>query len=330
MKERSKAVFSFLARFGLSVALLGWILSRVDLAKTWEALKGADLLLMGAALLVFFATNAIIFWRWRVFIRALGLTCGTFNAARWFLIGLFCNLFLPTSVGGDVVKGMGLAKATGQSPKVFASIVLDRLAGFTGIVITACVTFAFGRAVVQDTSVLVSIAVMTAVSMLLVTVLFSRRIFYWVGAAFAFWPGLRKGLMELHDDIVLMRGKQVQGLLTVGLSIIAQLVLAFEFYLTARAMHQDIDLVYFVIFSPLVCVATSLPSIGGLGVREVGWVYLLSKVGVHQGVAVGLSLLNFFFMVLIGLLGGLFYVVTLSGGRLQHRQAGPVAGRPAA
>ena len=330
MKEKNKAALSFLARFGLSIALLGWIFSRIDLSKTWEVLKGSDPLLMTVALLVFFAANGIIFWRWRVFIKTLGLECGTFNAARWFLIGLFCNLFLPTSVGGDVVKGMGLAKATGQSPKVFASIVLDRLAGFTGIVVTACAAFAFGRAVVQDSSVLFSIAGMTAVSIFLAVILFSRRIFHWVTAVFTFWPGLKKGLMELHDDIVLMRGKYAQGAWTVGLSIMAQLVLAFEFYLTAKAMHQDIDLVYFVIFSPLVCVATSLPSIGGLGVREVGWVYLLSKVGVHQGVAVGLSLLNFFFMVLVGILGGLFYVVTLSGGRLQYRQAGPAAGRPAA
>ncbi|MBI4310075.1 MAG: hypothetical protein HY591_07080, partial [Candidatus Omnitrophica bacterium] len=65
---------------------------------------------------------------------------------------------------------------------------------------------------------------------------------------------------------------------------------------------------------------TSLPSIGGLGVREFGWVYLLSKVGVPQGVALGLSLINFVFMVLVGLLGGLFYVLTLSLGRVQHHQ----------
>jgi hypothetical protein len=325
-----RRVFGFLVRLFLSVALLVWILSRIDLTKTWEALKGADPWLMSAAFLIFIATNVIIFFRWRVFIKALDLKCNTFDGARWFLIGLFCNLFLPTSVGGDVVKGMGLAKATGQNPKVFASIVLDRLAGFSGIVITACVSFAFGRAVVQDSSVLMSIALMTAVSVLLAVTLFSRRIFYWVASVFVFWPRLKNALMEWHDDILLMRGKQLQGLETVGLSILAQLVLAFEFYVTAKAMHQEIGLVYFVIFSPLVCVATSLPSIGGLGVREVGWVYLLSKVGVHQGVAVGLSLLNFFFMVLVGLCGGIFYVATLSGRRLQRGQAGPGLGRPIA
>ncbi len=320
----------FLLRFGLSAALLGWILHGIDLTKTWQALKGADPWLMSAAFLIFIATNIIIFCRWMVFARALDLKCDTFNGARWFLIGLFCNLFLPTSVGGDVVKGMGLAKATGQNPKVFASIVLDRLAGFSGIVVTACVSFAFGRAVVQDSSVLMSIVLMTAVSVLLAVTLFSRRIFYWVASAFVFWPRLKNALMEWHDDILLMRGKQAQGLETVGLSILAQLVLAFEFYVTAKAMHQNIHLVYFVIFSPLVCVATSLPSIGGLGVREFGWKSLLSKVGVLQEVAVGLSLVNFFFMVVIGLLGGLFYVVTLSGGRLQHRQASPGVGRPIA
>ena len=323
MNQKTKTIFSFLVCLGLSIVLLGWIFSRIDLAKTWQVLKGADPFLMTVAALIFLSTNFIILWRWMVFIKTLGLKCSTFNCARWFFIGLFCNLSPLTSVGGDVIKGMGLSQITGQKPRVFASIVLDRLAGVTGIVITACVSFALGRSVVQSPLVFVSIALMTAVLVLLAVVLFSRRIFHWVGVAFFFWPRLKKGLMELHDDIVLMRGKQVQGLWTIALSIAAQFVLAFEFYLTARAMHQDINLVYFVIFSPLVCVATALPSIGGLGVREVGWVTLLSKVGVSQSVAGGLSLVNSIFVILVGLLGGLFYVVTLPGGRLQYHQTSP-------
>gem|GEM_PF-498449 len=329
VNEKTKQASFFLLCFGLSIVLLGWVLSRIDLAKTWQVLKSSDPFLMSIAAIVFLLTNAMIFWRWTVFIKALDLKCGMFDGARWFLIGLFCNLLPLTSVGGDMVRGLGLSKTTGQRPKVFASIVLDRLSGVAGIVITASVSFAFGRHMIESSLVLVSIFLMTAVLLLLAAVLFSRRIFHWVVAVFSFWPRLKDGLMRLHDDIVLMRGKQIQGLETIGISILAQLVLAFEFYLTAKAMHQEIDLVYFVIFSPLACLAAAMPSIGGLGWRELGWVTLLSKVGVSQSVAGGLSLVNSIFVISTGLLGGLFYVATLSGGRLQRRQAGPGAGGPA-
>ena len=43
-------------------------------------------------------------------------------------------------------------------------------------------------------------------------------------------------------------------------------------------LRKEEGLKYFIIFSPIVCVVSSLPSIGGLGFREIGWVYLLPLV----------------------------------------------------
>ncbi len=327
MKDNLKNVASFFMRFGLSAVLLFWLFTKIDFRHMWEAVKGADANYLIAAGLVYFAINFIILWRWRILMKALGVKVDRMSTMRWFFIGLFCNLFLPSSVGGDVVKGLGLAKITGNKPKVFASIVLDRLSGFAGIVILAAGAFAFGHKLVQDTSVLLAILSMAGVSVLIALVLFSHRIFSFVTTAFERWPKVKDALMRLHYDIVLLKGKQWQGVESILISIGSQLVLAFEFYLTAKGMHQDIDWIYFIIFSPIVCVVTSLPSIGGLGVREIGWVYLLSKVGVHEGVALGLSLINFGFMVLVGLLGGVWYVITLSSRRVQPSQADPSPGR---
>ena len=326
MREQIKNAFSFLLRFGLSAALLVWLFTKIDFKHMWEAVKGSDWRYMTVAGIVFFAINFLILWRWRILMKAVGLKANRWTSTRWFFIGLFCNLFLPSSVGGDVIKGIGLANETGNKPKVFASIVLDRLIGFSGIVILASVAFFFGRAVVQDHAVIIAILSMTFISIALGLILFSHRIFSFTCRAFSSWPKMKQSLMNMHEDIVLLKGKQKQAWETIGISILAQLILAFEFCLTAKGMHQDIGLVYFIIFSPIVCVVTSLPSIGGLGVREIGWVYLLQKVGVHQGVALGLSLINFGFMVLTGLFGGLLYVSTLSARRVQHHSSSPSDG----
>lgn len=320
MKEKAKNLFSFFLRFGLSFILLGWLFTKIDFKHMWEAVKDADLNYIILGFGVFVLTNFIIFWRWVIIIKALDLPAHPFNAMRWFFVALFFNLFLPTSVGGDVVRGIGLGKEVNSKGKVFASIVLDRLAGFTGIVFIASAAFWGGRNIVQDSSIMSSIFIMAGVSITIFIVLFSRRVFKWATHVFSGWPPVKNALVNVHHDLLLMKGKQKEAFYSILLSALAQFVLAFEFYLVAKAMHQDIHLIYFVIFSPLVCVATSLPSIGGLGVREVGWVYLLSKVGVPEGVALGLSLLNFGFMVLVGLMGGLFYVLTLSSRRVQHHK----------
>lgn len=316
MKESLKNTLSLIGRFGLSAALMWWVLSKVDLKHMAEALQGADYGLMFVAFLVVVLTTLIILWRWRILMKSVGLKVGYYHTFRWFFIGQFCNLFLPTSIGGDVVKGIGLANVIGNKPKVFASIVLDRLTGFIGIVLTSVLAFSFGRSIVNDQTVVLSIAAMTVFSVTLAMVLMSQRIFTTLCKVFGFLPKVKNALLRLHDDVILLRSQQRRGLYSIALSVLAQLVLAFAFYITSLAMHQDVNLVYFIIFSPLVCVATALPSIGGLGVREIGWVYLLSKVGVHEGVALGLSLMNFGFTVVIGIFGGLLYVLTLSHRRV--------------
>jgi uncharacterized membrane protein YbhN (UPF0104 family) len=249
---------------------------------------------------------------------------------RWFFIGVFCNLAPISTDGSDVIKGLGLASETGLKPKVFASIVLDRLSGFAGIVILAVAAYFFGHGIIHSKLVVTAIVTLGVVSGVFVIVLFSHRIFSFACKAFSIWPKVKENLMRLHYDIVLLKGKQSKGWEAVFISITAQIVLAVEFYLTAKGVHLNISLVYFIIFSPIVCVVTSLPSIGGLGFREISWVYILPLVGVPKEMAGGISLINSAFTIIAGLLGGLFYVSTLPVGRVQYSNADACPQRPSA
>ena len=324
--ETVKNIFSFLLRFGLSVGLLAWIFSKIDIEHTWSVLKSADLGYLLWAGVVFFLTNLLILLRWDILIKALDLNVSLGTVIKWFFIGLFCNLFLPTSVGGDVIKTIGLSRQVDQKPKVFASVVLDRLSGFAGIVIVAAVMFIVGYHKIPDRSVGGSIVVMTIISLVLTTIFFSHRIYSFFCTLFNRWPKLKESIMDVHYDIVLMKGKWGQGILAILLSCLAQVFLAYMYFLVGKALNQDVSFFYFMVFSPLICVATALPSIGGLGVREMGWVYLLAKVGVVQGVAVSISLINFVFMVLVGLIGGVMYVATFLDRRVQPHQTDPGVG----
>ena len=262
--------------------------------------------------------------------KAVGLKAKSMSSLRWYFIGQFCNLAPISTVGSDVIRGLGLAGELGNKPKIFASIVLDRLSGFAGIVILAVIAFVFGHGIIENKLVIIAIIVMSMVSGGIVIVLFSHRIFSFACKAFSAWPKLKDSLMKLHLDIVLLKGKQKQGWESICISLGAQIILAVEFYLSAKGLHQNIPLVYFIIFSPIVCVVTSLPSIGGLGFREIGWVYLLPLVGVSKEMAGGLSLINSAFTIISGLLGGLFYVTTLSSGRIQYPQTDPGLQGPSA
>jgi uncharacterized membrane protein YbhN (UPF0104 family) len=323
MTLRLKEIGSVILPCFLSLVLLVWLFITIDYKHMWHQIKDSDVRYMAAAGIIFFLINFLIVWRWRILMKAVGLKAKSLSSIRWYFIGLFFNLAPISTVGSDVIRGFGLAQEVGHKPKIFASIVLDRLSGFAGIVILAAAAFLIGHGIINNKLVIWAIVILSIVSAAIAVMLFSHRIFSFACKAFEGLPKVKDNLMRLHFDIVLLKGNQKRGWEAIAISVVAQIVLAIEFYLSAKGLHQNIDLKYFIIFSPIVCVVTSLPSIGGLGFREIGWVYLLPLVGVSREMAGGISLINSAFTIVNGLLCGLFYVTTLSAGRIQYSQTDP-------
>lgn len=317
MKEALKEKVSFLARILLSIGFLWWLSTMVQWPETIAALKQANIYLLLIAFFIHVGIQLIGLWRWNIFMRALQFTAPISQVFRYFFIGLFGNLFLPTSIGGDLVKAYGLAHGVGQRPKVYASVVLDRLSGFIGLVLVAFFSYFLGQHLIEAPFVMVPIAILTSMSLIIGSVLFYDPIYQLASKVFIKIPKVHQSLMDMHQDVVLMKKCKRTGLLCIGISLIIQILNALLCYLIAVALQQEVSLVHFLIFAPIVGAVSFLPSIGGLGVRELGWVYFLSKIGLGEGMALSLSLISFFFVVLTGLLGGAMYVTSPSYRRIQ-------------
>jgi hypothetical protein len=326
LTKNAKGLLPFLLRVVISGALLRYVFSRIDTTHTVQILKSADLNYIFLSGMIFIAINGILLLRWFVFIKALDLSVPVPSVVTHYFYGLFGNLFLPTSIGGDLIKIIGLCRNSSEKPKIVASVLIDRLSGFAAIVIVAIVAFAFGHKLIGDYALVVPIAFLTAGILAIAAVLFNEKIYSFMCRLFSWFPRLQKALMAMHYDIALLKSahKYKEGIKGIMLSCLSQTVYAFTFYFTAKGLHQDIPIVPFLVFVPIICVAAAFPSIGGLGFREVGATYLFAKIGVTSGVAVSMSLINFLFMVMVGLAGGVLYVYTLSAGRVQRYSSNPV------
>lgn len=331
LNKKTKNFISLIFRFGLSIGLLVYVFSKIDLAKTVEVLKTADPLYIALAAIAFLVVNAILLLRWFIFIKALDLSASGKNVILHYFYGLFGNLFLPTGIGGDILKAVGLCKSSTQKPRVIASILLDRLSGFASIVIVAVLAFVFGYQYINDNTLFIPIALMGVGSIAIVTILFNESAYSFFCQIFNRLPRFKNSLMTMHYDIVLLKKshKSKEGGKAVLISCVSQMIFAFSYYLVAKALHQDIAMIYFFVFIPIICVVSFIPSIGGLGVREVGAAYLFGRIGIESGIAVSLTLINFLFMIAVGLIGGVLYVITLSTGRVQSHvpDAGIEAGQ---
>lgn len=312
MKKHLRNFLSLVLRFGFSIGFLFFAFKNIDVGATLAAIRKADIGLLLASFVTFLLIYLVILCRWFVLIRALGLRASLFDVSRFFAIGLAGNLVLPTAVGGDILKTVGLCHNHSEKPKVVASVLLDRLSGFAGIALTAVAVFPFASALLTDRVIFFIILGMCGFIVFLGVILFHEGVYTYFCRVFARFPRVQKGLMRVHYDVALLKNRRDVLYLAVALSCVAQILLAMTFWLTGEALHQHVAFVYYLVFIPIICVATSLPSIGGVGVRESSAKQLFFRVGMAQEIAVSIGVLNSVYMYIVGACGGLFFLFTKS------------------
>ena len=80
-----------------------------------------------------FVSRFFVIGRWHLLLRTAKLGISFVRTAALTFTGLFLNNFLPTTIGGDVVRFGGAAAMGYDSSVVLASLVADRLVGMAGM-----------------------------------------------------------------------------------------------------------------------------------------------------------------------------------------------------
>ncbi len=307
-----KKIPSALIRVGITAALLIFLFSKTDIAQILDVVRRAHMGLLAAAFAFFFFLNVLVLLRWQCLVRARGLRVGVLRLFGAYLSGLFFNLVLPSTIGGDAVRTLDIAEHTGERSSVLlGTVVMDRVSGFFGLFCVLLFSLVFSFKQFQDPRILTAAGVLFVALAVLLGVMFSRRFFK---LCFGWLPfsRLKDYLEQVHAVTRGYREKRGTLLAVWLISIAIHLGLVFLFLLTAGALGERVAVVYALLFVPMVTAFSSLPFfIGGLGGREAAMVFVFTKVGMVKETALAISLLTFGFMFLIGLMGGVSYVGTL-------------------
>ena len=121
--------------------VLGILLLALVIYLNWDGLKRLDYANMQIhnavlATLLYVGILVLQYVRWYLLVRALDLPFRLRDAFRLGMVGTFFNTFLPGSVGGDLVKAIGIAKGNPQrKASAVATVVADRLLGLFGLLL---------------------------------------------------------------------------------------------------------------------------------------------------------------------------------------------------
>ena len=266
--------------------------------------------------------------RWQIVLRVHGLELPLGQATQLSLIAHFFNAFLLGTAGGDVVKAYYAAQETHhKKTEAVVTVFVDRIIGlwamllFGGVMILPNYQL-FGRPGLLRTAAAVLVAMLAAASAFMFLAL--------RGGVSRAWPGARHWLRRLP------KGERVEQVLdscrifgqsprflprTLGLSILINLLMVWQFIVLARGLHlaPPPGALYLVV--PVVICISALPiSPSGLGVRENLFVHLLAvpAIGVPETGALSLSLLAYAMSLAWSVIGGLLYVTRKDRRRLRE------------
>ncbi|MGQ0721226.1 MAG: lysylphosphatidylglycerol synthase transmembrane domain-containing protein [Candidatus Eiseniibacteriota bacterium] len=296
-------------RLAVGLSALAYLLGRVDFGLARETLATVS----GAWLAAAFAAQlgAKVFWllRWDTLLRAAGHRRGWGHLLRLVLVGLFFNNFLPTSVGGDVARGIGLARGGVPRATAAASVVLDRLVGVLALAVMAAAGGTVGAVLWPGEGPWAAAVVFAFGAAALLVVLTRPRVMAWAASGRAVPVALRGKLARMADAVTLVSGRGRVVLVALAYSLGLSACSALFHWSLARAVAIPIPLLAFFVIVPTVMMFASLPiTLNGLGLREVGFVTFLARLGAPTSAAAVFAFLAFALPLVFALAGGLLFV----------------------
>ena len=296
-----------LLRMAISVVLLIVLLLRIDAKQALEVLRLGNPLQFLAAFAVYLVGVGVRAYRWQAFLKAQGVLVSLRKLTSLYLVGAFFNMFLPTGVGGDVVRMMELSRDGVDGTSSVSTVIADRVSGLLVLFSIALLSLPFTHRLATP-QVTVAVVALNLLAFGAVFLLMHRSLLDGLARHIRpiAWLLERRHVRALYGSLASYRGSLLARSALASLMFNALLIVTNM--TIADALSIDVETGYFLLFVPLISFLLALPiSLSGLGIREGGYVYLFGQAGVAAHAALSLSLSFYAVCVATGLIGGVIY-----------------------
>ena len=301
---------SLFIRIAVSISLimlLFWIM-RDKFSDIISELSQTNLILFFTAFLMFCLNIVFLSLRLDWIMAGEGLKLPFRSLVELNFIGYFFNNFMPSAVGGDIVKAYYIGKHNKQKMKSYMSVFMDRYIGLLSFAAIAFIALLISWNFVKDPLIKKVVLFFFLGCLCFLFVSLNRqaeKIISKLLKKFKFFnlgEKLHKVFLVVHD----YRNKMPIIYKTFLVSIVAQVVYVFIVLILFNAIHTDVGFKNVLLIMPIVSVISMLPSIGGLGLREGSIVALFGSItGNDKAFSVGILL--FALLLFVSIIGGIMY-----------------------
>ncbi len=307
---RPRALARWALRAAISAAVVAYILLHVgrdDLRAALTAVRPEHLVL---PLGLYLAGQMLSALKWWMLGSSVGLVRRLPDYVRFYFIGMFLNVFGLGTIGGDVARGLYLGDGR-RRVLALNSVVFDRMNGLA--ILMALGAVALVALPQYHLPWILSVAYIAGGLALVIGWWTCPRLVHLLPA------GNRLRRQVEHDLAPFWRDSGLLVRVSV-LSLLFHLSQVGVQWLLARAAGTSVPFSYCLVMHPILSLMMALPlSIGGFGVREGGYLYFLTAIGVDGSIAVTMGLLWWLMTALSGVVGAAVFLA--SGATLPRLRA---------
>ena len=312
---RGRRALILAVKIAVSAGLLAVLIIKSDAPRLWHYVRTASVAWLAAALGFYFLMILASAWRWGLLLDAQGIRVPARTLTGSFLVATFFNNFLPSNIGGDVIRIADTAKPARSKTLAATVVLIDRGLGLLGLILLAAVAASAARGQgippgpVPAVLLWVVFAGATVVAApafaspgLLVRVLAPLRRLHpeWVGARLDALSGV---LGRFRDAPSALAG------CFVGAVIVQALLVGF-YAAVAHAIGVAVSPWHMAVVVPVSFLVQMLPlSLNGFGLREATFSFYFARLGLPIEAALVISLLGAGLVMLFSLSGAAVYVV---------------------
>ena len=302
-------------KLAVSVALLALLFSRVDGRQLWASARQASIAWLLAALALYFTTVLAATWRWQLLLNAQNVSVPARRLLGSYLVATFFGNFLPSNIGGDVIRIRDTAKPAASKTLATTVVLTDRVMGVIGLALVAALGATIGaemaghaRSPIWPSWLWAGFVLAAAVSAPVVLAPVGvSRLLKPLTVIHPEWVGGR--IDTLTSVLQRFRSRPLSLAGCFAGAVYVQSALVVFYLLVVYALHINVNVVDLAVIVPLSLLVQMVPvSVGGFGVREATFSIYFVKIGLSMESAVVMSLVAAGLIMIISLTGAAVYV----------------------
>lgn len=313
--SRARGVILLLVKAAVSGGLLWLLFARVDVARLWDVARTASVAWLACAMGIYLLMVVASVWRWGLLLRAQRIRLSYAWLTSSFLVASFFNNFLPSNIGGDVVRVADTAPASGSKTLAATIVLVDRGMGLLGLMLVAAIGATTGPRLIEAGPGLGAFGLWFA---------FAGAMFVTVPALL--FPNALTRLLQplrvLHPEWVDERLSRLSGALArfrtqpnslvscFAGAVIVQALLVVFYLAIAYSMEIPVAFTELAVVVPLSFIVQMLPvSMNGFGVREAVFGFYFTRLGLPLESALLVSFVGAALIMAFSLTGAAAYLL---------------------